>query len=287
MQAMWKEILTPYNQEKYSFEKEISQENNPNANARLWIQPNNTVLKVYSVWNNQTKSNNDMLQEICRVKQLFSMREIAMPLQILFENNVIIGFTMPYYTGIHLDDYLSNPLIPSESKLHCLIKLAEIINAMPKDVFIGDLHGKNILVESNDNIHIIDIDGFSIKGHEQTCPLKAFSARKDILGQRKYHHFDGSLKISRDTDIFCFFIFFLEWIMGGINFMAYTRNEINEYLDYIGDKGFPREIKLMINRLFDRKHNYIEPNVFESINLSLIGYYSYPAYVKSQELSSW
>ena len=44
------------------------------------------------------------------------------------------------------------------------------------------------------------------------------------------------------------------------------------YLDF---NSFPLEIIQMIKRLFERKHNYIEPSAFNQIDLSSIDRYSY------------
>lgn len=145
-------------------------------------------------------------------KTLYSFPEIVMPINIYRNKKGICGYTMPYCEGISMEEFLVSPLVDIKAQLFSLISLANVIRKLPEKVYIGDLHGANVLVEKNGKIHIIDIDGFSIQGCEITCPFSQKVKEKGIEKLNKYQHWNGEFKISRNSDIFCFYMLVLKWI---------------------------------------------------------------------------
>ena len=271
---MWNKILTSA--------YEISQEDNLNANARLWVCPNGTVLKRYMKFDSLTEKNIHNLLALSEIRRMHEIPQLAMPLEILRENNAVVGYTMPFCPGIPLEQAITDPGFSSEEIIDAFIALATVIKHLPQRVFIGDLHARNILVEPGGEIHIIDLDGFSVfPKYELTCPM-AFFLDHELCFDKKYRHRNRLLKISRDTDIFNFFVLFLQWIMGTGIFFSYTPGEMYRYFAYLERHGFSADVLDMVYQLFRPGKNRLNPESLRQIDLSCLNEYRFGAFVKEQ-----
>ena len=245
---------------------EISQQGNVNAISRIWIEPHETVYKEYVLRNNMYRKNVRNLLKITSRSAMYLIPEIAMPISIYKKGLHIQGYTMKHYSGISIRDFLTDEYVDSTTQLRCLIKLGSVICQLPEDIFIGDLHGENVLVEENGNIHIIDIDGFSTKKCEITCPL---SAVNNIPKIRKYFHRNGKIKISRESDVFCFYLLFLSWLSKEDVF-RWNTIEIEEYLYYLERINFPKAICDEIYNLLTKNNNKIDVNALYRCSFEII-----------------
>lgn len=273
--------------QSYNFNvmNEISQQDNWNANARLWIQEDNTVFKQYIKYNRITCKNIKNLLKLSKNITLYSINEIAMPIQIYRNGIRICGYTMPYCKGKPLEDVLMSSEIDAKKQLICLMNLGKVICNLPANVYIGDLHGHNVLVEENADIHIIDIDGFSIQGSEITCPISKKMEIGSIGKIKKYRHRNGRFKISRDSDIFCFYMLMLSWL-SKVDAFQFDKGETFLYLEYLEGLGFPQKVINSIHKLFSNKSNSIEMNAFFQIDLEKMVQYDYNSFVNFQQLTS-
>lgn len=274
MSQMWNQILTSA--------YKISQEDNFNANARLWVCSDGTVLKHYVKFDAMTQKNIHNLLSLSKMRELYLIPQLVMPLEILREGNSVIGYTMPFCAGIPLDEAISISDYSPDEILNAFISLADAICCLPRRVFIGDLHGRNVLVERGGKIHIIDIDGFSIfPKYELTCPM-AFFLSHDLCSSQKYRHRSGKLKVSRNTDVFSFFVLFLQWIMGTGTFFSYTAGEMYRYFTYLEKHGFPADVLDMILQVFRSGRNRLKPGLLRQIDLSRLSEYRFSSFVKEQ-----
>lgn len=274
--------ILPIKSYDFDITNEISQQDNWNANARLWIQSDNTVFKQYIKWNRTTRKNINTLLEVSQNKTLYAFPEIVMPINIYRTKKGICGYTMPYCEGISMEEFLVSPLVDIKAQLFSLISLANVIRKLPERVYIGDLHGANVLVEKNGKIHIIDIDGFSIQGCEISCPFSQKVKEKGIEKLKKYQHWNGKFKISRNSDIFCFYMLVLKWI-SKVDVFQFEKIEIYLYLQYLEQMEFPIGIINSIYNLYSNKRNSIEIDDFYQIDLEKLEQYRYVAFVNSKE----
>lgn len=246
---------------------EISQQGNVNAITRIWIEPHETVYKEYVLRNNIYRKNVHNLLKISSRSAMYSIPEIAMPISIYKKGLHIQGYTMKHYSGISIRDFLTDECVDSTMQLRCLIKLGSVICQLPEDIFIGDLHGENVLVEEDGNIHIIDIDGFSTSRCEITCPLSV--QINSIPKNKKYFHCNGKFKISRESDIFCFYLLFLTWLSKEDAF-RWSKFKISEYLAYLEYLDFPKSICSKIYNLYSEKRNNIDIDELHSCSNEII-----------------
>lgn len=258
-----------------TYNNEIFQEKNLNATARLWIQENGTVYKQYVIYNELTKKNIDNLLEIASNRALRGLPELSIPLEIYSTDDRVEGYLMEYHDMKSLAYYLSN-------KNHTVVlmafrQLASLINKLPRDVYIGDLHAGNVLVNKNE-IRIIDIDGFSLKhGHKISCPLESYS-NHSIFFHKKYCDRTGNFSISRDSDIACVLWLFLHYLMG-TNPFNYAEAELKRYMYFLKDFGLPKDLYEMMMRMMSSKHNYLIPETFTEIPIEMLSQCSYKQFV--------
>lgn len=267
---------------KYLREREISQAENDNATTRLWIQPNGLLYKQYVIWNLTTFRNILSLLVVGRSKRLRRIHQIVTAEKIHFFGPIPLGYLMEYCSGQTLWVFLSDCTVPQTVKRDCFQNLAEVIGRLPKHIFIGDLHGGNVIVSRDGSVRIIDVDGFSFPGNEISCPMAYVPGAEESFQQGKYWHRMGKYRISRDSDILCFFGIFLQWLMGGIDPFCYTTWELLQYIDYLERVGFPVEIVRMMRRLFEDEPNFIDPEPFSRIDTDELDRYSYHAFCVSR-----
>lgn len=278
---MWKTVLNK-KLDAFHFVNEIPQTDNENANAQLWIQRDDTVLKQYVIFNSITKKNIHILTRVARMKRLRKIEQLVLPLQIVYAGKDIVGYTMPYCGGITLDEAIVSGDYSPQCILAAFESLAKVINKLPRRVRIGDLHGKNVLVEETGDIHIIDIDGFSIcPQYIMTSPISGLHDYVMIQGLRKYWNHKNELKISKDSDVFCFFLLFLRWIMQSSSLEMYSPDEVFRYFAYLERVGFPGEILDMIYQLFAEGENVLSPELLQSVDLSQLEKYRYREFVET------
>ncbi len=260
-----------------SYSNEISQTNNFNATTKLWIQENNLVFKEYVLYNKTTIKNIMTLLVLSLKLRHKDFPEINLPISIIIKYFYVKGYLMPFCVGTSISEFLKSNTNTDETKLFALIELVKVIEKLPSHIFIGDLHGRNVIVEPKGNIHIIDIDGFSVYFNKISCPISSMYPY-DFLDCKKYRCKNKKIKISKDSDIFCFFVLFLQWLMDVENPFQYTQEEINKYLNYLNRVKFPKDIICMVRKLFTNESNYLNADAFYQIDLNEIKRYRYKTF---------
>lgn len=273
MQKVWQELVN-----ELQYINEISQADNLNATTRIWIQSNGLLYKQYVIWNLTTFRNILSLLVAGCNSSLRSNPQIVTPERIVFFGLIPKGYVMDYCRGQTMRDFLDNPKFSPTAKLSCFQNLADAINHIPRNIFIGDLHGGNVIVSEDSSIRIIDVDGFSFSGNEISCPMSYVPDADESFPARKYWHRSGKFRISRNSDILCFFSMFLQWLMGDLYPFGYTTEELLRYISYLETAGFPSQIVQMMRRLFDEAPNEINPEPFGQIDISQLSNYTYSAY---------
>ena len=241
--------------------------------AHLWVQSGSAVFKEYTdaLPERIAKCRYNLLR-LSAMPELVQIPALVLPDKILFSEDGIAGYIMPFCRGERLGRFLHDPDIRDRTKWNAMINLAKCINALPDGVFIGDLHGDNVLSEPDGAIHIVDCDSFSLKGgYPIASPARAFLEQPCLSGCGKYFE-NGQMRISRETDILCYFVIFLQWLSGEEDLLKYTEADWFGYLEKLDETGFPQEWMTMIRRLFAPEPNILDENAIRSP--SMIGWIS-------------
>ena len=99
---------------------------------------------------------------------------------------------MPFYRGKELCFALDDESVLFDEKIEYFNKIATHLRAFPDDIFVGDLHSHNIIVQENGNVVFVDVDGFSTcDGWMLTTPLTCYSNLP-----KKYYKKSGELFIN-------------------------------------------------------------------------------------------
>lgn len=253
----------------YLGRNEIPQQDNLNANARLFILGDGCrVAKIYDGFRNDDKGiayisgaekNMENLIEISERLSAERYPQLALPTALISFAGQNVGYEMPYIVGRDLGVALADPRNSHEEKIGWFNHLTDVILSLPDGVFIGDLHPQNVLVGEDGRIVLIDTDGFSLDSvNSLTCP----AAYMDALPE-KYFDDHGSLRISRDTDILCLFRMFFGFLFEGRD-IGHFLPEWRECLtDYVLRRGMDADFAAAVFALFSNDTNILYPGMFD------------------------
>ena len=189
---------------------EIEQKDNFNSYSSLFIYEEK-VYKIYEDCFDKVKYNLEILKLLLKYKvYLKNIKELVLPEQLLSYKGHIIGFIMPYIKGNTLYDIINSKSYSTEYIKTIFIKIVKSIdklNELPFKISLSDLHEKNVIVDADNNIHLIDCDGFSINNKQM------ISDGKIVLGKYLNKQDDEELKnIGISGDYYCLFCMILNYI---------------------------------------------------------------------------
>jgi hypothetical protein len=244
------------------FKNKIIQQDNYNSCSTLFIY-DDKVLKVYDEDNEFTKFNLNVIKNIINKKSYLSnIEELVLPKELLIYNDKIVGYTMPYIKGITLDEAIKNNLFNDDEMKNIFIKLLNTINKFDKLPFkfsIGDMHEKNIIIDKNHNINIIDSDSFIIDNN------KLLVDDNYLVGKYVNHFYDNDQleKIGSTTDYYSLLCIILNYVYKDIiedkmNPITWAKEEkqfagIHPILNKVDEEFILTEND--INDIFDFKKN--------------------------------
>ena len=122
---------------------------------------------------------------------------------------------MPLINGITLDKAINENLLTENEIKNIFIKILHLINKLkelPFNFQIGDLHEKNVIIDKNLNINIIDCDSFIINNKKLTIDNRV------IIGKYPNHYFNNQeLKDNKtQLDYFCLLSMILNYVFKDI-----------------------------------------------------------------------
>ena len=201
--------------------EELSQEDNPNANSRLF-RKGDIVRKLYTA---DAADNIAVLKTLCRRTDLDTVPELVLPTKILTCDGETIGFEMPQIEGTPLDIALPEMTFPE--KMRTFARIADLIGRLPPDLVWGDVHGRNIIC-TDDGIKVVDPDGLGL-----SCPQQYRADRYPS----KYTGPDGTFRISRDSDILGLCDIALESLLDGCSFYTFPEHWQTAFIRYLESNG--------------------------------------------------
>jgi serine/threonine protein kinase len=193
----------------------------------------------------------------------------CIPDNLIAVRNKIKAFTVPYFYGEPLSSILNNPNIPLNKHIYYLTKIGEILeelnkirtNTNLKNLFIGDLHESNIMINAYSNqIGIIDIDSCRI-GTNYSYTSKYLTPFSLVKTQPDKYHINkligngpGYIIPDKNSDIYCYIVMILNYITGDI-FKYFTIDDFYEYLNILSKSGINKEILYLIENIVTKNEN--------------------------------
>lgn len=260
---------------EYLGRNEIPQQNNPNANARLFIvECRHRVAKIYNGLKNETENGEKItftpdveknIENLIKISELLStdlFPQIALPTALISFCGQTVGYEMPYIPSVDLATALADPRYSHKKKVGWFNQLSDIILSLPDGVFVGDLHSQNVLIRDNGTIALIDVDGFSLASNNLlTCPAMYI---EDL--PPKYYDTYGCLKISRETDILCLFRMFFRYLFEEQDIASFSPRWRARLPEYLEKRGMPSDLIAAVSTLFSEEENFIQPGMFSCWN---------------------
>lgn len=214
----------------------------------------------------------DTLYSIKKIKSKLCDRYI-LPINILKQNNSIIGYTMKYVKGNRLDSFLYSADSDTVSKSFSTIyKDIVSLHHDIKGFSMCDLHEDNIIVSDENVLHYIDLDGWyngDGKGRNSRYLSMSFERLKHIP---KKYKIDAKRLVLADfnSDIFCLIIIIINYIMNyKISFAELQIDVATNYLSFLFRSGISSDFVRMVETLYSTKENYYDDFVINHIPTDL------------------
>lgn len=204
------------------------------------------------------------LDLICDRIDAAAFPELVLPTAFLEWNGCRVGYLMPYISGVCLDSALRDRRIERDAKVEWFNAIAAVILALPPCVHLGDLHGHNVLIDRQNQIHLIDIDGFSVDdGFTLICPMFYNKGMCRNLHKQKYFDEEGHVRVSLNTDIFCLFSLFFRYVLDGYDLFSFSPVWLGRFFDFLEATGVSAYTVEMFRQVLREEDNYLVPAPFE------------------------
>lgn len=243
----------------------IQQENNFNSYSSLFIV-DNEVIKIYTDRYDKVKFNVITLKLLFKKeKYLRKIKELVLPNKLIKHKNNIVGFSMPYIEGLTLEEIINNNSYSEKEIEELFIKILNVImelSKLPFDFCLADLHEKNVIVDSNKNIHLIDCDGFVIDDNQMVIDGSILMG-KYLEQKNKDEDLNG---VNVSGDYFCLLCMVINYIFKN---KIHTIDDLKDFSEYLDDKYLNK----IITRASDIKNFKLTQSDIEML-FSQINYYN-------------
>ena len=243
----------------------IQQENNFNSYSSLFIV-DNEVIKIYTDQYDKVKFNIITIKSLFeKEKYLRKIKELVLPNKLIKHKNNIVGFSMPYIKGLTLEKIINNNSCSEKEIKEIFIKILKVIielSKLPFDFCLADLHEKNVIVDSNKNIHLIDCDGFVIDDNQMVIDGSILMG-KYLEQKNKDEDLNG---VNVSGDYFCLLCIVINYIFKN---KIHTIDDLKDFSEYLDDKYLNK----IITRASDIKNFKLTQSDIEML-FSQINYYN-------------
>ena len=236
------------------YDNMIVQENNLNSYSMVSIL-NDEVYKIYIREDFKSKQNIKIVKKEFAYSYLRKFEELVLPNSIITYNNHIVGFTMPYINGVTLSKlYNCNDKELLKNVFYQILDLIEKYSKLSVPFSIGDLHEDNIIVDSDNKIHIIDCDSFIINNNEIYNDNNALYYGKYIEYGELHIHYH-----SYHTDYYCVLLTLINLLLckNNIELIEYYYNV------YVTNDNY-------INQLLESAYNNINNFILDKKSIGYI-----------------
>ena len=263
------------------------------------------VLPIKNRWNTQMKllkrlylTNGQVFgNKLQTINSLIDSREeldideIVFPEKIATVGGEIVGFTMPLIDSINLSTALRSREISNERKIKYLKQIGAILEKMKlrreytsvSDFYINDLHESDFIIDTHDDVRVIDIDSCKINGNGifNSKYLSSKSFINEIYKYQKnsnnskyktyedtYHKYStdisGAFVPDENTDLYCYIIVILNFLYED-NVSRFNLEEFYEYIDYLQTIGIDKELLDIFDKIVSESTNENPAEILDSL----------------------
>lgn len=225
--------------------------------ANFYLYPtgdNIDLLKMFFIQRgNYIENKAYTLRQLIKNKDDICMDEIVFPDNMVYLNDLLVGFTMPYVDGINLDTMFNCDDVSNKEKIRYLKEIGFILHKMKKvreeknidDFYINDLHSANFMVDNKSKrLKVIDVDSFKINNNlaNPSKNLSSYSIFNKISKYAKERNlFGGLFEIDENTEIFCYIATIFKFLFN-VDLKNISLDDYYEYLDLLSFIGASKEL---------------------------------------------
>ena len=210
-----------------------------------------------------------------------SLPSIILPEHLIYIDNNFLAHTMEYIEGINISRVLSSSHYTNKDKIKLLIEIGKLLETFGKikgfkrEIYLGDVHEDNFILDKNGNLRICDCPSCHILGNGVTYS-KYLEQNHNLynveLSQKYEQNLDSIIIPNRNTDIFCYSFMILNFLSKSELQFLKLKKFIN-YIDYLSSLKINKEFLDSLVNLFTLKDNispmpYLETLTDEQIRLS-------------------
>lgn len=225
----------------------IKQDCNSNSYSELFIC-DDEVYKIYTKDFDLVEQNINILDNIfAKYNGLSNIKELVLPNKYLLYNGHIVGFTMPYIKGKTFFDIMNEKKYDKEYIKNIFIKLIKLLDKFKRLLFdfaIGDLHERNIIIDKDNNINIIDCDSFILDNN---------TVKSDDGNYYRKYNID-SIKYGDYYAVFCMICMYL------FKREYYSYETVSQFIK--DNRGFiNKDIYNILNKIIDNNFVMTEEDI--------------------------
>ena len=224
------------------------------------------IKKLFNTDEKRVKRKVDTIETL-QNSELSTYKELIIPEKVVSIGGVQSGFTIKEVTDcINLYKFLRSKTVSNEDKLLVLKKIGELLRKVQnqgQEFYFGDLQEYNFLVDSNNDIYVVDLDSSAVN-RKKPLETKYIIVDKKTRGISKYKvNSAGRCYPNFNIDKFCYNTMILNYLAGKsthrLNF-----EEFFQYMDYLNYCGIPKE---MIDAFESHYTNKDNENIVDYLDL--------------------
>ena len=160
--------------------------------AQVFLLQNGKVLKLFKsdILLHFKSTLLNLEQKVLDSENVFLPKEIIRPNDAVYDGNVFVGYTMDLARGVNYNERDEKFTILERANLYRYadvhFKLERLMQSTPDIVYPDICTCDNIYVDKNDNIQLIDYDGFQVKGYPSNSISSTLGSPFQYMNSRKY-----------------------------------------------------------------------------------------------------
>lgn len=220
--------------------------------------------------------------EMLNSKQEHLPQNFYIPDYLLSVNNQIEGFTVPYAEGENLLKILQNQKISPQEQKHYLKQIGFLLEQLHnirkythvKDIFIGDLHEANFIVNpKNRELYTLDLDSCKI-GNNLPFAARYLTEKSIISNVTKYQknpeeESEAFIIPDENTDIYCYIIVIMNYLFGK-NISQISIEEFYNYINYLEYIGVDKKLLDIFEKILSGAHNENPVHLLDTLTENIV-----------------
>ncbi len=247
---------------------------NSEANLYLWSRGNENTQVIKSFYRNDTKMFYNKLWIIRNLIKYQDMMpaEYIIPKRFFALNNTLNGYMMDYVSGTNLAVLLKNEEIPLKEKLNYLKKVLKIIEKTEhialfnNQIFLGDVHEGNFLLDSKTNkIKVGDLDSMQIA--HSFAPVSRYLCYNLCVRYFPYkypreNHCSRNYRQNHNTT-YLSFVYMLLNAIAKDKISILGLDEYYKYVRHLEIVGIPPEVVQALTDIYSNNDNHFEQDYLD------------------------